>query len=99
MKSKIRPIRNIMKTRLHAIRASYSYLSCLALGVMLALSTQTSLRAAGPLVQSVTPILTLEHVRVAFSVSVDPDRKSTRLNSSHLGISYAVFCLKKKTRQ
>src|SRR5262245_62373758 len=27
------------------------------------------------------------------------DRKSTRLNSSHLGISYAVFCLKKKTQQ
>src|ERR1035441_10392401 len=27
-----------------------------------------------------------------------PDRKSTRLNSSHLGISYAVFCLKKKTQ-
>src|SRR5262245_65311819 len=26
----------------------------------------------------------------------DQDRKSTRLNSSHLGISYAVFCLKKK---
>src|SRR3712207_7462303 len=28
---------------------------------------------------------------------VDPDRKSTRLNSSHANISYAVFCLKKKT--
>src|SRR5256885_8099190 len=27
---------------------------------------------------------------------VRPDRKSTRLNSSHLVISYAVFCLKKK---
>src|SRR5262245_62429927 len=27
------------------------------------------------------------------------DRKSTRLNSSHLGISYAVFCLKKKKTQ
>src|SRR5262245_64630216 len=26
------------------------------------------------------------------------DRKSTRLNSSHLGISYAVFCLKKKKK-
>src|SRR5437899_7989629 len=26
----------------------------------------------------------------------EADRKSTRLNSSHLGISYAVFCLKKK---
>jgi len=27
------------------------------------------------------------------------DRKSTRLNSSHLGISYAVFCLKKKNKK
>src|SRR5262245_63901202 len=33
--------------------------------------------------------------------SGDPlrDRKSTRLNSSHLGISYAVFCLKKKKKK
>src|SRR5438045_6658943 len=30
---------------------------------------------------------------------VDKDRKSTRLNSSHLGISYAVFCLKKKKKK
>src|SRR3712207_8347162 len=29
---------------------------------------------------------------------VSQDRKSTRLNSSHANISYAVFCLKKKTR-
>src|SRR5690242_21621227 len=27
-----------------------------------------------------------------------PDRKSTRLNSSHMSISYAVFCLKKKKK-
>src|SRR5256885_7065399 len=33
----------------------------------------------------------------ARSESADQDRKSTRLNSSHLVISYAVFCLKKKT--
>src|SRR6202043_4035163 len=32
------------------------------------------------------------------SVSEYPDRKSTRLNSSHVRISYAVFCLKKKIR-
>src|SRR5690554_7266653 len=30
---------------------------------------------------------------------VFPDRKSTRLNSSHVRISYAVFCLKKKNDQ
>src|SRR3712207_8813105 len=29
----------------------------------------------------------------------DQDRKSTRLNSSHANISYAVFCLKKKKRR
>src|SRR2546426_2691687 len=31
--------------------------------------------------------------------SDDGDRKSTRLNSSHLVISYAVFCLKKKKKE
>src|SRR2546426_7493039 len=31
--------------------------------------------------------------------STPPDRKSTRLNSSHLVISYAVFCLKKKKNE
>src|SRR3712207_8923575 len=30
---------------------------------------------------------------------VKKDRKSTRLNSSHANISYAVFCLKKKTKK
>src|SRR5256885_11524650 len=32
------------------------------------------------------------------SITKSKDRKSTRLNSSHLVISYAVFCLKKKNR-
>src|SRR3712207_8403825 len=34
-----------------------------------------------------------------WSVEVLEDRKSTRLNSSHANISYAVFCLKKKNIQ
>src|SRR5207253_10895125 len=34
--------------------------------------------------------------RTENSKSADRDRKSTRLNSSHVAISYAVFCLKKK---
>src|SRR5690625_6183360 len=33
---------------------------------------------------------------VSSSAFLDLDRKSTRLNSSHVAISYAVFCLKKK---
>src|SRR5256885_8505179 len=38
-------------------------------------------------------IVDLASTRVFY---LDPDRKSTRLNSSHLVISYAVFCLKNK---
>src|SRR5437773_9626344 len=34
--------------------------------------------------------------QLADLVCVEEDRKSTRLNSSHITISYAVFCLKKK---
>src|SRR5260221_4605361 len=34
--------------------------------------------------------------RARFFISILADRKSTRLNSSHTVISYAVFCLKKK---
>src|SRR5438105_7851460 len=36
---------------------------------------------------------------IVFGVLRTADRKSTRLNSSHEWISYAVFCLKKKTAQ
>src|SRR3712207_9559071 len=38
------------------------------------------------------------HRAVASRTSDDEDRKSTRLNSSHANISYAVFCLKKKNK-
>src|SRR2546427_8476434 len=38
------------------------------------------------------------HQRRGFGGAVAVDRKSTRLNSSHSQISYAVFCLKKKKK-
>src|SRR2546430_9785587 len=42
-------------------------------------------------------LLNRQHVKVTFFVQAENiDRKSTRLNSSHSQISYAVFCLKKK---
>src|SRR5690606_40150647 len=39
-----------------------------------------------------------EEITGAAQVLRRPDRKSTRLNSSHVKISYAVFCLKKKRK-
>src|SRR5256885_10330587 len=49
--------------------------------------------------QSITTDDFIAHISRGLPGALDagsPDRKSTRLNSSHLVISYAVFCLKKK---
>src|SRR5262245_59964791 len=46
-----------------------------------------------------TSFLVLVMLCFALAYGLITDRKSTRLNSSHLGISYAVFCLKKKKTQ
>src|SRR5688572_32229882 len=40
-----------------------------------------------------------EKAGVLHGLHLIPDRKSTRLNSSHSQISYAVFCLKKKNKE
>src|SRR5699024_11702081 len=40
----------------------------------------------------------LEDILERATVDDHLDRKSTRMNSSHVSISYAVFCLKKKTK-
>src|SRR5690625_6662501 len=45
---------------------------------------------------NVDPIINLEKPLTGFLFPAFQDRKSTRLNSSHVAISYAVFCLKKK---
>src|SRR3989442_4754332 len=57
---------------------------------LLLLSNGTALKLDPP----VTAIGTLTPIQV--HVDNPQDRKSTRLNSSHVRISYAVFCLKKK---
>src|SRR3712207_8723386 len=44
------------------------------------------------------PRLRQDHVPQHREARRHPDRKSTRLNSSHANISYAVFCLKKKNK-
>src|SRR2546430_12436152 len=46
---------------------------------------------------SVAVLRSIPTSRPPMMVAAERDRKSTRLNSSHSQISYAVFCLKKKT--
>src|SRR3712207_8466737 len=47
----------------------------------------------------VAALAALTLVLIRAFVPATPDRKSTRLNSSHANISYAVFCLKKKNKE
>src|SRR3712207_7820702 len=51
---------------------------------------------AQPLVPDQPHVIGLGDRRQKLHLGPDVDRKSTRLNSSHANISYAVFCLKKK---
>src|SRR5256885_11935795 len=54
----------------------------------------------GPGIMYLVNTVTVAVISLGFMIAISPrltlDRKSTRLNSSHLVISYAVFCLKKK---
>src|SRR5437899_6619284 len=59
----------------------------------LSLGTTTSRDCAGV---TTPPTVWIASCCTTPSTGAVKDRKSTRLNSSHLGISYAVFCLKKK---
>src|SRR5690625_6734789 len=49
-----------------------------------------------PLGYQVFFVFLLQQLKTLDNLMVSRDRKSTRLNSSHVAISYAVFCLKKK---
>src|SRR5258705_2318488 len=64
----------------------------------LSMSDRILVMHAGRILREGTPEEVYRRPRERF-VAEFLDRKSTRLNSSHLGISYAVFCLKKKNEE
>src|SRR5256885_3426957 len=61
-------------------------------------AAQAMAMASARAVMGGPPVGVRAAVRAAVRVGAQADRKSTRLNSSHLVISYAVFCLKKKNQ-
>src|SRR5207245_9598913 len=66
-------------------------------GAILVIDDQVVARASNRTITDCDPSAHAEIVR--FEARATTDRKSTRLNSSHGSISYAVFCLKTKTKQ
>src|SRR3712207_7842160 len=73
----------------------YGFLAVFAAGLALRRVERT--RTSGEFEQVVERVIQEEAGTAATHPELAPtDRKSTRLNSSHANISYAVFCLKKK---
>src|SRR5438045_7848165 len=73
------------ESRIQNLRGKFGEIGDARLTVMAALTVFDELLDAGERIRNLEEEL--------------EDRKSTRLNSSHLGISYAVFCLKKKNNK
>src|SRR3712207_7762333 len=70
-----------------------------ALGTRLVLSEQSTGRCLiAMFLVHVVGIVAIAVVETEIQGQLHADRKSTRLNSSHANISYAVFCLKKKKK-
>src|SRR5437667_3123215 len=85
---------------LHALKSKFKGPVVADLLCYLRLYTELALRAKGILMmnESGFEVSVDEETQAKFDEMryLESDRKSTRLNSSHITISYAVFCLKKK---
>ena len=70
-----------------------------SLSAKFVIPVNTSLSSKGADLSLGTSKVDLEAAKDFWKIKLDEIRKSTRLNSSHITISYAVFCLKKKKIQ
>src|SRR5437870_10311995 len=84
---------------LSVVFSAFALLSSLVLGILTFLTALVALTLMAYYNTRGKKTGLLGNVVVSFNVALPffLDRKSTRLNSSHVAISYAVFCLKKKT--
>src|SRR5262245_66190055 len=97
------PMRRVLHT-LFSARANYLFLlffffNDTAPPEIYTLSLHDALPISRPGTPACTPLPASRSSRGGTGGTRPSDRKSTRLNSSHLGISYAVFCLKKKNEK
>src|SRR3712207_7535525 len=94
-----RPPRSTLFPYTTLFRSQSLFKAEIVLGLRIAIETNSPARIADPSITDVKSYKSIHidlHTRF-FSLPPPPrDRKSTRLNSSHANISYAVFCLKKK---
>src|SRR5699024_12782814 len=78
------------------IKKAVHYLICLLLALVVG---SISASIPGAFQNGYNMIVSVEDPDSGNTKKIERDRKSTRLNSSHVSISYAVFCLKKKKKK
>src|SRR5260221_9945169 len=87
---------------MQAIRQTWAVLAVLLMGAPTGAFAQANCRNTAPFEPWLADFkkeAAAKGISQATIAAASPDRKSTRLNSSHTVISYAVFCLKKKTTE
>src|SRR3712207_8953759 len=89
-----RPPRSTLFPYTTLFRSAVAVMVCEPTGTVIGAAHTSSVALGG----TVSVIGASGGVRLSWSTVKVKDRKSTRLNSSHANISYAVFCLKKKTK-
>src|SRR3712207_8561188 len=94
-RSTLFPYTTLFRSRYSAIVGCGSYMALMALAAIGSVEEQIELltRCLDEHPSFYGPVLPLS------TALLQRDRKSTRLNSSHANISYAVFCLKKKNKK
>src|SRR5437870_10889258 len=82
---------------------AYAFIGCLfgtLVGMLPGVGPLTGISLLLPVTYGLNPTIAIVMLAgVYYGAMYGGDRKSTRLNSSHVAISYAVFCLKKKTNK
>src|SRR3712207_7708863 len=93
-RSTLFPYTTLFRSTVVVPALSISALALLSLGLLILTIPASSLRWMALVPAGMG--LAFTTVPNRYDLFIDRDRKSTRLNSSHANISYAVFCLKKK---
>src|SRR5690606_39454293 len=82
-----------------AVKQGFSLIQILVFDERLRVDQMKSAGLIGKAMQGALHVFSGAHEVAGADQDVQQDRKSTRLNSSHVKISYAVFCLKKKKKR
>src|SRR3712207_8138943 len=95
-RSTLFPYTTLFRSFIGGLILTYLMIGKVSIATLVGLVTLAGIASRNTIMMISHYLHLMKHEGESFTEKID--RKSTRLNSSHANISYAVFCLKKKTR-